>query len=789
MKRTLIILSLMVFFAVGLNAQNTNIDNLLSSGDWSTLFPKRAGILGSHPQGYTTDFYSYTNFRTAIDEMSDYFVSIRKKAGVAGQVVTVNRKSTGVSYEVSSASAYWQSHAGAESTIDVDFGDFINRDSQHNNKRELAAFLANATKETTGGWEAVGSGGTGDHSKWGLYYVEELSASSCYTASDANYPAVSGKCYSGRGPLQLSWNYNYGQASHFIYGDKNVLLDNPDAVANDGVLAFKTAIWFWMMPQCPKPSCHQVMHDLWIAASGDYSASLMYKKGFAHTNNIINGGLECRTSSSGAFTAKVVLRSQLYLHYLSGMGFSISDVALENTGDYTSSCYVSSSSAMTYYANCDVLTDVSSCSEPNLGPDQTICSDPILLNAGVTLSAGESISWFKNTVLLNGASAVNYSPSEAGTYKATITSEGCIRSDEVILTQGGSIQVSADNNGGFCSQFGPLNSTISVSGGNGNYNFYTVENGGSPIATGGTLIVDEELISFGQSQTYYVEESAGETAQIGPSTKITDNSNWVNISSDLGWNKISQIFTAHSTIKLESIDFYFGWIGDGNDHTLNVKVYEYGTANLVASKLFTYANWDDALWNGDGLNTVDLGFDLDAGQYELVTIESNILLWQTTGEPASDIGYGPWTSAGIATLDGAFAPDNPEWGIFKNYNQGTYNWKFSKGGGAGAASCGRVSVMVSHDCPDGYNEIGFGYLDVFPNPAEELINITLTNINSSDAIVELYNSVGKLVLFEELVGVTGDNAQIRVGDLEGGLYFLKLKSGNTNYSSRVIISK
>ena len=788
MKKLFTTLFLSYFCVNLLNAQNTNIDNIISSTDWNTLFPKRAGITGGHPQGYTTDFYSYSNFRTAIDDMSDYLVSIRKKAGVAGQVVTVTRKSTGASYEVSSATAYWQSHGGAESTIDVDFGDFINRDSQHNNKRELAAFLANATKETTGGWETVGSGGTGDHSKWGLYYVEELSSSTCYTSSDANYPAVSGKCYSGRGPLQLSWNYNYGQASHFIYGDKTVLLNDPDAVSSDGILAFKTAIWFWMMPQCPKPSCHQVMHDLWIPGVGEYSASLMYKKGFAHTNNIINGGLECRSNSSGAFTAKVALRSVLYQHYLGVMGFSNSDVALENSGDYTTSCYISSSSAMTYYENCDVLADASSCTEPTLGEDQVICSDPISLNAGVTLGAGESISWFKNTVLLNGASTVNYSATEAGTYKATITSEGCIRSDEVILTQGGSIQVESSR-GGFCSYWAEDTDTITVSGGNGSYNFYTVENGGVPIATGEYLVVDEALVPFGQSQTFYVEESAAETAEIGPNTKITDNSNWVNISSDLGWNKISQIFTAHSDITLESVDFYFGWIGDGDDHTLNVKVYEYGTTNLVASKSFIYASWDDAVWNGDGLNTVELGFDLDAGQYEFVTIESNILLWQTAGEPASDIGYGPWTSPGIATLDGAFAPDNPEWGIFKNYNQGIYNWKFSKGGGTGLASCGRVSMYIEHSCPIGYNELGFDYLNVFPNPTEELINITLTNINSLDATVELYNSIGKLVLYKDLSGVTGDNTQIRVGDLEGGLYILKLKTEQKNYSSRVVVSK
>lgn len=37
------------------------------------------------------------------------------------------------------------------------------------------------------------------------------------------------------------------------------LLNQPDLVAQDAVLAFKTALWFWMTPQFPKPSCHDVM--------------------------------------------------------------------------------------------------------------------------------------------------------------------------------------------------------------------------------------------------------------------------------------------------------------------------------------------------------------------------------------------------------------------------------------------------------------------------------------------------------------------------------------------------
>ncbi|MCA9750042.1 MAG: T9SS type A sorting domain-containing protein, partial [Romboutsia sp.] len=149
----------------------------------------------------------------------------------------------------------------------------------------------------------------------------------------------------------LSWNYNYGAFSKFLYNDSSILLNNPDLVQQDGVLAFKSAIWFWMMPQCPKPSCHQVMQELWQAESGDYTMAKMYKKGFAHTNNIINGGLECRSTSSAAGTQKVVLRSELYKYYLDILGFTATEIANEDGGDYSTLCY-ESNAAMQDYVSC-----------------------------------------------------------------------------------------------------------------------------------------------------------------------------------------------------------------------------------------------------------------------------------------------------------------------------------------------------------------------------------------------------------------------------------------------------
>ncbi|KAG2411238.1 hypothetical protein I3760_Q018600 [Carya illinoinensis] len=69
--------------------------------------------------------------------------------------------------------------------------------SADESKREIAAFFANVAHET-------GS----------LCYIEEINGASQDYCDESNtqYPCNPDKKYYGRGPLQLTWNYNYGAA-------------------------------------------------------------------------------------------------------------------------------------------------------------------------------------------------------------------------------------------------------------------------------------------------------------------------------------------------------------------------------------------------------------------------------------------------------------------------------------------------------------------------------------------------------------------------------------------------
>ncbi|KAJ6833378.1 putative chitinase 2 [Iris pallida] len=89
------------------------------------------------------------------------------------------------------------SFSGFASTGDVD-----------TKKREIAAFLAQTSHETTGGWSTAPDGAYA----WGYCFVQEQGSPGDYCQPSNEWPCAPGKKYYGRGPIQISYNYNYGPA-------------------------------------------------------------------------------------------------------------------------------------------------------------------------------------------------------------------------------------------------------------------------------------------------------------------------------------------------------------------------------------------------------------------------------------------------------------------------------------------------------------------------------------------------------------------------------------------------
>ncbi len=253
-------------------------------------------------------FYSYNAFMSAIEEMKAIEVKVERRGAYVYKLTRINRK-TGQS-KVISKDRDWDTAASRKllySTYTIMYADFCAEKDLKTNKKELAAFLAQIAHETRGGE----NGRYND----GLMYLHEIDSSLNYVAKSDTYAPAKGKKYYGRGPIQLSYNSNYGYASACILGDKKILLNDPDLVIKNSIIAFETAIYFWMTPQLPKPSAHAVMTGDWKPTVADRAKGRL--PGFGMTINVINGEVEC---NKGDDNLSMNDRIGYYQYFLKQMG-------------------------------------------------------------------------------------------------------------------------------------------------------------------------------------------------------------------------------------------------------------------------------------------------------------------------------------------------------------------------------------------------------------------------------------------------------------------------------------
>nr|POF02644.1 basic endochitinase c [Quercus suber] len=94
------------------------------------------------------------------------------------------------------------------------------------------------------------------------------------------------------------------------------LINNPDSVATDAMISFKTAIWLWMTPQGNKPSSQNVIIGKWTPTPANRSVGRVPSYGVI--TNIINGGLE----RGRGHDERVASRISFYKKYCDIMGLS-----------------------------------------------------------------------------------------------------------------------------------------------------------------------------------------------------------------------------------------------------------------------------------------------------------------------------------------------------------------------------------------------------------------------------------------------------------------------------------
>ncbi|MFJ2774860.1 glycoside hydrolase family 19 protein [Streptomyces sp. NPDC087300] len=162
---------------------------------------------------------------------------------------------------------------------------FANTGSDTVKRQEAAAFLANVNHETGG-----------------LKYVVEQNQSNYphYCDKTQPYGCPAGQAaYYGRGPIQLSWNFNYKAAGDALGID---LLNNPYLVEQNPAVAWKTGLWYWNTQSGPGT---MTPHNAMVNGAG-----------FGETIRAINGTLEC----NGGNPAQVQSRIDKYKAFTQILG-------------------------------------------------------------------------------------------------------------------------------------------------------------------------------------------------------------------------------------------------------------------------------------------------------------------------------------------------------------------------------------------------------------------------------------------------------------------------------------
>lgn len=152
-------------------------------------------------------------------------------------------------------------------------------------RQEAAAFLANVSHETGG-----------------LVHIVEQNQANYphYCDWGQPYGCPAGQAaYYGRGPIQLSWNFNYKAAGDAL---GLPLLTNPWLVQNDASVAWRTGLWYWMTQTGPGT---MTAHNAMVNGAG-----------FGQTIRSINGSIEC----NGGNPAQVQSRVTRYQQFVGILG-------------------------------------------------------------------------------------------------------------------------------------------------------------------------------------------------------------------------------------------------------------------------------------------------------------------------------------------------------------------------------------------------------------------------------------------------------------------------------------
>ena len=271
-----------------------------------------------------TDYFSYDNLINAVAEVSNLKIKISTRQGTpsAQEIYRLDKDARVETLVVRSADFHSAENLNKTiETVIIDGGTFLREGFKKDRKRELAPSSPICpTRRAEAGLphleaRSVGVCSGTRTSPAGLALIKTpssiLPALSCIPEHQTN-AIMDGDRSCSAGTLTTACSVPSSMET------KASLLDHPEIVATDGKIGYMTAILFWMTPQDPKPSAHDVIVGRWKPSPLEKFRGLG-DPGFGTTVMVLNG-LEANLDETEGAGAR---RAGHYRDITSRMGVDI----------------------------------------------------------------------------------------------------------------------------------------------------------------------------------------------------------------------------------------------------------------------------------------------------------------------------------------------------------------------------------------------------------------------------------------------------------------------------------
>ncbi len=372
----------------------------------------------------------------------------------------------------------------------------------------------------------------------------------------------------------------------------------------------------------------------------------------------------------------------------------------------------------------------------DLGDDLDLCSPAeVTLDASIT-GVGYVYSWEKGSTEVGSSQTLLVR--NAGTYSITVNSGSCSSTDEIIITSSG-VDVSDET---ICSG----QAASFIANGSGDYEWYSDAAGSALVETGASYTTD----NLSSSTTYYVKDVSAVESTTGPSA--------------------SELASASNNGSTNALNFdaLQGFTLKG----LKLGLIQWGGTGVTVLTMKNAA--------GDEIGTYSITSSGPANKY-IYDIEWEVEIPQGEGYELTYTGVGVYFYASGVTLPTSFDGMIQFNSFHANGSANTFpaylDWVITTG-----TVCDPTPVTADVSvCTDIIAPASLKDLEVYPNPIEGKIHVSLQSSESSEVMI--YDLLGVLVSKEN---ATGSEYTIDSEELNAGIYLVKVFQNGESFTTKVI---